>query len=59
MRDEVREREAGLHLCEWVDRWREPGAAPPMSFDIISLGDEHTDFRRALGVSLRPRGPAD
>ena len=57
----VESRETGLHICEWVDRWRDAGAPPPMppQLDIISLEDEHRDFRAALGVSVRPRGLAD
>ena len=31
----------------------------PPQLDIISLEDEHRDFRAALGVSVRPRGLAD
>ena len=61
LQDAVESRETGLHICEWVDRWRDAGAPPPMppQLDIISLEDEHRDFRAALGVSVRPRGLAD
>ena len=37
---------------------RAPPPPMPPQLDIISLEDEHRDFRAALGVSVRPRGPA-
>ena len=61
LQSEVQSRATGLHICEWVDRWRDAGAPPPMppQLAIISLEDEHRDFRAALGVSVRPRGPGN
>mmetsp|Transcript_8167 Transcript_8167/g.24466 ORF Transcript_8167/g.24466 Transcript_8167/m.24466 type:complete len:366 (-) Transcript_8167:26-1123(-) len=52
--EEVRDRATGLHLCHWVERWRPAGDVPAMPFGVIALDDDHRDFRRALGVRLRP-----
>ena len=51
----VEERKAGLHYCHWVSRWRGPVPAGALgNVGVMELQTEHGDFRRALGVALRP-----